>query len=143
MCADLYSHFLMVLGDSVYYPAGAEKITANRLIGMFHSRTTEHNKRVLLNNLTVPEGTIRIVFATSALGMGVHLVGVNTIIHYGAPSSIDDYFQGSGRGGRSGEKARSILFWIPRGCPLKKNPKNAHDREVADVRHYLENETVC
>ena len=104
----------MVLGDNVYYPAGAEKVTANRLIGMFHSRTTEHNKKVLLNNITVPEGTIRVVFATSALGMGVHLVGVNTILHYGAPRSIDEYFQGSGRGGRSGEKARSIVFWTVR-----------------------------
>ena len=143
MCADLYSHFLLELGDKVCYPTSAEQITANRQIGMFHSRTTECNKKVLLNSLTVLEGTIRVVFATSALGMGVHLVGVNTIIHYGAPSSIDDYFQGSRRGGRSGEKARSIVFWTPRDCPLKTTPKNAHDREVAAVRHYLENETVC
>lgn len=34
------------------------------------------------------------MFATIALGMGVDLQGVNTIIHYGAPSSIEDYFQG-------------------------------------------------
>ena len=94
MCADLYSYFLMVFGNNAYFPAGAEKIIANRLFGMFHSHTTEHNKEVLLNNLTMPDGTIRIVFATSALGMGVHLVGVDTIVHYGAPSSIDDYFQG-------------------------------------------------
>ena len=38
------------------------------------------------------------------------LQGVNTIIHYGAPCSIEDYFQESGRGGRSGDgAAKSIV----------------------------------
>ena len=35
-----------------------------------------------------PDGVVRIVFATIALGMGVNLQGVNTIIHYGAPRSM-------------------------------------------------------
>ena len=30
-----------------------------------------------------------------AMGMGIDLHGVDTIIHYGAPSSIKDYFQAS------------------------------------------------
>ena len=109
---------------------------------MFHSCTTEHNKEVLLNSLTRSDGTIRVVFATSALGMGVNLVGVNIIVHYGAPSNIDDYAQGSGSGG-SGEKAQSIIFLTPRDCPLKENLKTLKDRETAAVRTYLENKTVC
>lgn len=37
------------------------------------------------------------LFATVALGMGVNVVGVNTIWHYGgAPSSLEDYSQESG-----------------------------------------------
>ena len=52
--------------------------------------------------MTQTHGVVRIVFATIALGMGVNLLDVNTVIHYGAPRSIDDYFQESGRGGRSG-----------------------------------------
>ena len=34
------------------------------------------------------EYIVRIVFATVALGMGVNFVGLNRVIHYGAPSSI-------------------------------------------------------
>ena len=30
--------------------------------------------------------------------MGVNLQNVNKIIHYGAPQSLDDFFQESGRG---------------------------------------------
>ena len=48
------------------------------------------------------------MFASVAMGMAIDLHGVNTIIHYGAPSSIEDYFQASGRGGRSGDSAYSI-----------------------------------
>ena len=138
VCSDLYSHFLFELGDQAYYPTCSEKIPENRLIGMYHSRTNEHNKGVVLASLTMPRGTVRIVFATVALGMGVHLSEADTILHYGAPSSIDDYFQGSGRGGRSGKQAKSIIFWTPRDCPLKKEPKTPRDHELAAVRKYLE-----
>jgi superfamily II DNA helicase RecQ len=55
-----------------------------------------------------PHGVVRIVFATVALGMGVNMKSVNTTWHYGAPSSLDDYLQESGRGGRSGEQANIL-----------------------------------
>ena len=45
-------------------------------------------------------GTVRVVFASVAIGMGIDLHGVDTIIHYGAPSNIEDYFQASGREGK-------------------------------------------
>ena len=38
-------------------------------------------------------GTVRVVFASVAMGMGIDLHGVDNIIHYCAPSSIEDYFQ--------------------------------------------------
>ena len=34
----------------------------------------------------------------------------NTIIHYGAPSSIEDYFQASDRRAQSGDSAYSIVY---------------------------------
>ena len=43
------------------------------------------------------------------MGMGIDLRGVNNITHYGAPSSMEDYFQGSGRGDRSGVLETSRL----------------------------------
>ncbi len=59
------------------------------------------------------DGTIRVVFATIALGMGVNFVGLNRTIHYGAPTAIENYFQESGRAGRSGAIAKSTIFWKP------------------------------
>ena len=133
VCADLYAHFHFELGDSSYYPAGAEQISDNRLFGMFHSNTPEHNKDVILKSLTDLNGVVRVVFATVALGMGVNLRDVNTVYHYGAPQSINDYFQESGRGGRSGGAARSVVFWKPSDCPVKKQPTSTRDAEIIAV----------
>lgn len=110
---------------------------------MFHASTPQHNKDVILKSLLVPDGVVRVVFATVALGMGIDLRDVNTVIHYGAPQSLEDYFQESGRGGRSGGNAISTIFWKPVDCPVRKTPTTLRDHELITVRRYVENVTVC
>ena len=141
-CARLYAHFHYKLGSASYYPAGAPQLSDNRLFGMFHACTDQHNKDVILKSLAIADGIVRVVFATVALGMGVNMQGVNTIIHYGAPHSIEDYFQESGRGGRSGGSARSTVFWRKRDCPVRKEPSTTEHRETIAVRRYLEKHFV-
>ena len=143
MCANLYAHFHYELGDNSYYPPGSEKLSDHRLFGMFHANTPQHNKDVILRSLAKSDGVVRVVFATVALGMGINLRDVNTIIHYEAPHSIEDYFQESGRGGRSGEQARSVVYWKPVDCKMPKKVLSLQDKEVAAVRDYLENESLC
>ena len=142
-CSDLYAYFHHELGDSSYWPDGAPHLSDNRLFGMFHSNTPQHNKDVIMHNLAVPDGVVRVVFATVALGMGVNFKDVNLVVHYGAPQSLDDYFQESGRCGRGGGDAKAVVFWSPRDCPVKKEIATTHDAEVHAVRRYLENTTVC
>ena len=77
------------------------------------------------------------------MGMGIDLHGVNTIIHYGAPSIIEDYFQANSRGGESGDSAYFIVYWTPKECPMRNEPSKAHQREVNEVRLYLENLSIC
>ena len=142
-CADLYAHFHYELGEASYYPPGSPHLSDFRLFGMFHASTPHHNKDVILKSLLVPDGVVRVVFATVALGMGVDLRDVNTVIHYGAPQSLEDYFQESGRGGRSGVDAVSTIFWKPVDCPVRKTPTTLRDHELIAVRRYVENVTVC
>lgn len=137
ICADLYAHFHYELGELSYYPPGAPKLSDNRLFGMFHANTPQYNKDVILQSLQLPNGVVRVVFAMVALGMGINLKDVNIIIHYGAPSSVEDYFQESGRGGRSGGDAVSTIYWKPVDCPVKKEPVTLRDRELIAVRRYL------
>ena len=104
-----------------------------------HSTT----KYVITREFLNPNGAVRVVFATIALGMGVDFKGVNNVIHYGAPSSIKDYYQESGRVGRSGVCARSTVYWMPSDCPRVKEPITMHQREMNNVRAYVENSFVC
>ena len=143
LCADLYCFFLEQLGNDSYFPPDSCKISNNRLFGMYHATTALHNKEVIMESMQKADGVVRIVFATVALGMGVHFVDLNRIIHYGAPSSIEDYFQESGRAGRSGDCARSTVYWKPSDAPLRKDLSNPRDAEIAAVRHYLQNDQEC
>lgn len=143
MCADLYCLFLKNLGDESYHPPGAEKVSRNRMFGMYHADTPSHNKEVIMQSMQKADGVVGIVFATVALGMGVNFVGLNKIIHYGAPASIEDYFQESGRAGRCGDPAKSTVYWKPSDAPIRQNLLNPQNAELAAVRHYLENDKEC
>ena len=143
MCSDLYEHFLAELGSTSYYPAGSPHLSDYRLFGMYHSNTPQYNKDVILKSLSVHDGVVRVVFATVALGMGVNFQSVNAVIRYGAPSSVDDYFQESGRAGRSGEPATSTIFWKRSDCPVRKQPTTTRHSELIDVRRYLEGSSLC
>ena len=143
MCADLYAHFHYELGEASYYPPGSPHLSDFRLFGMFHASTPQHNKDVILKSLFIPDGVVRVVFATVALGMGIDLRDLNTVIHYGAPQSLEDYFQESGRGGRSSGDAVSTIFWTPADCPVRNTPTTLRDHKLVAVRRYVENITVC
>ena len=143
MCSELYAHFHHELGDASYYPPGSSHISDYRLFGIFHANTPTHNKDVILKSFLIPDGVVRVVFATIALGMGINLKDVDNIIHYGAPQSVEDYFQESGRGGRTGGNAMSTIYWKPADCPIRKQPVTLRDHELIAVRRYVENVTVC
>ena len=101
------------MGKSQYYPPSAPELSENRLFGMFHASTPQHSKDVIMGSLPDCHSTFRVVFT---MGMGIGLHGVDTIIHYGAPSSIEGYFQASGRRAQSGDSAYSIVYWTPNDC---------------------------
>ena len=105
ICADLFSRFSNEMGKSQYYPPSVPELSENRLFGMFHASTPQHSKDAIMGSLQDCYGTVRVVFASVAMGMGIYLHRVDTIIYSGAPSSIEDYFQASGRRGQSGDSA--------------------------------------
>ena len=47
---------------------------------MYHSTTPQHNKDVTMRSLSIPDGLVRVVFATIAMGMGVNFTDINLVI---------------------------------------------------------------
>ncbi|KKZ66219.1 hypothetical protein EMCG_08055 [[Emmonsia] crescens] len=56
------------------------------------------------------QGGHRVIVATSALGMGIDIANIRSIIHVGRPRSLLDYGQESGRAGRDGQGSEAIII---------------------------------
>uniref|UniRef100_A0A8C5AGZ1 DNA 3'-5' helicase n=1 Tax=Gadus morhua TaxID=8049 RepID=A0A8C5AGZ1_GADMO len=95
----------------VIYCKSAKDVSANRLVDMYHSATPEDVKLHIMNSLKDPMSLLRVVSATSALGMGVDFKGVNNVVHNGPPRNIEAYMQAFGRAGRDGSHAHSIILY--------------------------------
>jgi ATP-dependent DNA helicase RecQ len=58
-------------------------------------------------------GSLRVVCATNAFGMGIDRQDVDAVVHVAIPGSLEAYYQEVGRAGRDGRPATATLLWDP------------------------------
>ena len=103
-----YRYFESVLGDNQYV---GEPDPDNRLFAQYHAYYPADMKDFIVEELGKVNPTIRIVFSTVALGMGLDAPSVRRIIHFKSPTSIAKYLQETGRAGRDGLPATALLYY--------------------------------
>ena len=68
----------------------------------------QNEKRIDQGNKV--DSQVRVLFATSALGMGVDAPYVTKVIHISPPSNLESYMQEIGRAGRTGIQSYAALY---------------------------------
>jgi len=66
------------------------------------------------------DGSINLVFATNAFGMGIDLPNIRVVIHFMIPESIEQYYQEIGRAGRDHNGATSYMLYSNKNVQVRK-----------------------
>jgi ATP-dependent DNA helicase RecQ len=75
----------------------------------FHAGLEPGTKREIQQNFVA--GSLRVMVATNAFGMGVDKPNVRLVVHADIPGSLENYLQEAGRAGRDNAPARCVLLY--------------------------------
>lgn len=78
-------------------------------VAYFDSDMSDSSKAEVMQGFT--NGTIKIVFATSAFGMGVDIEDIRVVVNYLISETVEQYYQEVGRAGRDGKRSYGYLLY--------------------------------
>jgi superfamily II DNA helicase RecQ len=97
---------------------------------------SEEQKDAALTEWLGPTGS-PIIVVTSALGISLDYTYVRWVIHVGAPRRMTDFSQESGRGGRDGRVAESIILLRSSWQPYTNGGQYPKDEDEEFMQMYL------
>ena len=64
-------------------------------MGVYHARLSPSQRKKTHMDFLV--GAVKVVAATVAFGMGIDKPDIRLVVHYGAPKTMEEYYQQVGR----------------------------------------------
>ena len=131
-CSTIYMLLKGNLGPAITEPPGCPSVSGHRLVDMFTRVLSSEKKEDVIHSFSEVGGTLRVVIATTAFGMGVDCPDIRRVIHWGLPTSIEEYVQETGRCGRDGYQSTAVLYPV-KGTRYAEFP----------VKEYINNNKMC
>ena len=125
-CGYAYGLFERILKDRQH--VGGTSEPTSRLFAQFHAPQTSRMKKDTISEIKKENSRVRVLFATSALGMGVDAPYVINVIQISPPSSLEAYMQEIGRAGRTGLSSCATLCY--NNSDIGKNKKRVRINEI-------------
>lgn len=86
-----------------------------KIIHHYHARVADRDKDIRFNEFKKEDSSIRIIFATTSLGMGINVPDISRVVQWNFPINYDvaDLWQRLGRGGRGPGRTSTGYWFIP------------------------------
>ena len=131
-CSNLYLMIRNKMGSNFTEPPGYPDHAKFRLAEMYSRVATNEKKEKILSTFLCSNSLLRLVITTTSFSMGVDCPDITTIMHWGAPSTLEEYVQETRRAGCDGSQSEAIFF----------HGKGGKYASI-EVLNYRDNEKTC
>ncbi|KAH6561036.1 hypothetical protein BASA60_000120 [Batrachochytrium salamandrivorans] len=106
-------------------------------VDVMHSERTQAQRDAIVENFR--RGKIWVLIATELMARGIDFKGVNLVINYDFPQTVQSYIHRIGRTGRAGRAGDAITYFTKEDAPYLKSIVNVMKASGCDVPEWMLN----